>query len=148
MNSVVKKVLLIALAVLIVMQFIPMDTSAPAVVPQRDFINVTNPPQDVAKMLKAACYDCHSHETVYPWYSRIQPVGWWLLGHVNNGKDELNFSEWTNYSSEKQAHKLAESIELIEERHMPLKSYTWTHPDAVLSDEDIATLNKWLDSVN
>jgi hypothetical protein len=104
-------------------------------------------PADVAQLLKTACNDCHSNYTVYPWYTNIQPVGWWLQHHVNEGKEKLNFSEFTTYRPFRQFHKLDETIEMIKEGEMPLNSYTWVHTDAKLNEEQKALLTNWAMSV-
>ena len=98
-------------------------------------------------MLRSACYDCHSNSTIYPWYTKVQPLGWWIKGHVRNGRKKLNFSEWTTLDEERKSHKLSECVEEIEERHMPLKSYTWLHPLAKMDDQDRERLAAWLGSL-
>ena len=128
--------LLLALAALIVIQFFQIDRNNSTVGTDQDFINVHGIPENVASKLRNACYDCHGDNTQYPWYTYIQPVGWWVKGHVDHGKGKLNFSRWSAYDMEKKKHKLEECIEEVEARHMPLKSYTWMHPKAKLSDED------------
>ncbi len=100
------------------------------------------PPQ-VETILQKACYDCHSNSTRYPWYARVQPLGWWLAHHVDEGKEELNFSEFTNLTPEMRAHKLAELIEQVERGEMPLRSYTLIHRDANLTQAEKETLINW-----
>jgi len=100
-------------------------------------------PENIETTLKAACYDCHSNRTVYPWYAGIQPAAWWLANHVEEGKEELNFSEFTAYSPKRQRHKLEEVAEMVREHEMPLKSYELLHPVAVLSAEQITELSNW-----
>lgn len=104
-------------------------------------------PADVEKILKTACYDCHSNNTVYPWYSHIQPVTWWLDKHIRDGKKDLNFSEFTTYSARRQYRKLEEVGELAENGGMPLSSYTLIHRDAKLSPEQKATLTGWVNAL-
>ncbi len=102
-------------------------------------------PQDVALIMKLACNNCHSNRTIYPWYSNIQPAAWWLDDHVRHGKEELNFSEFTNKAIAVQNHKLEEVIEKIEEGEMPLPEYTYLglHPEAKLSDAQKNTMINW-----
>jgi len=100
-----------------------------------DFMALEQPPAAVAKILKDACYDCHSNNSKYPWYSEVAPVSWWITGHINGGKQHLNFSEWGNYPAKKAAHKLEECYEMMENGAMPLKSYTWLHSEAKLTDD-------------
>lgn len=102
-------------------------------------------PKEVMNTLKSACLDCHSNKTEYPWYTNIQPVGFWLSSHINEGKKHLNFSEFLNRPKAKQIHKMEETIEMIEKGEMPLKSYTYfgLHPNARLSAEDKSMLIAW-----
>ena len=94
-------------------------------------------PEEIAAISKAACDDCHSNKTTYPWYANVQPAAWWLSNHVNEGKKHLNFSEFTIRRIAVQNHKLEEIVEMVEEGEMPLKSYTWLglHPDAKLTQD-------------
>ena len=112
----------------------------PAVIDKNDFISLTEPTMEVEGILRNACYDCHSNETKFPWYAHVAPVSWWLSDHIQEGREELNFSDWGTYSEKRSDHKLEECIELVEEGEMPLNSYTWTHGNAVLSDTDKSTL--------
>ncbi len=143
----IRKFLIAALIALVVIQFISIDKTNPLVDAAQDFVTRTNPPASVLKNLKNACYDCHSHETSYPWYTNIQPVAWWLKGHIKGGVEHLNFSIWNSYSNKKKAHKIEECIEKIELRHMPLKSYTWMHSDAKLDNTERDELIMWLQSL-
>ena len=107
------------------------------------FILETNPSKEVLEVLKTSCLDCHSNHTVYPWYNTISPVNYWLDHHIEEGKDELNFSDWASYSKKKKDHKLEELIEEIEENKMPLNKFTWTHKEAVLNSEQKELLYAW-----
>ena len=135
-----KKILIVVIVAFIVMQFFRIDMSAPQIDVAKDFITITNPSDEVKQLLKSTCYDCHSYETKYPWYSQVAPVSWWLKHHVNEGREELNFSEWGSYDAEKVDHKLEECAEEVEEAEMPLKPYTFTHSEAKLSQEQRETL--------
>ena len=103
-------------------------------------------PAEVEAILQSACYDCHSNQTQYPWYAEIQPVAYWLAGHVNEGKRKLNLSEFTNRKVSWQNHKFEEILEVMEEGNMPLDSYTWTHGEARLSEQQVKTLVTWVQS--
>lgn len=104
-------------------------------------------PADVNTILEKACNDCHSNNTRYPWYYNIQPVGIWMNNHVIEGKNGLNFSEYTNRRLRYQYHKMEELIELVNEGGMPLDSYTWTHGDARLRPEEKTKLVNWAESI-
>jgi len=102
---------------------------------------------DVKMILDKACMDCHSNNTRYPWYNNIQPVAWWLNNHVIDGKKELNFDEYANRRPRFQYRRMEQTIDLIKKGEMPLDSYTWTHKDAILSEEEKAKLFDWAQSV-
>ena len=107
------------------------------------FLTQTNPPEEVLAIMKTSCFDCHSDQTRYPWYNNVAPVSWWLDGHIEEGKEHLNFSDWSSYSDKKKDHKLEEVIETVESSEMPLDSYTWTHEDARLSDRQREAVMAW-----
>jgi hypothetical protein len=104
-------------------------------------------PADVKVILKKACTDCHTNNTVYPWYSKIQPVDWWLNDHVVEGKNQLNLDELASRPAWLRYHKLEEVIEQVKEGKMPIDSYTWTHKDARLTDEEKAKLTGWAQGI-
>lgn len=121
---------------LIVIQFFPIILNESDTVPQSDFMVENQVPATIKNRLQVSCYDCHSNNTDYPWYSKIQPAAWFLEDHIQEGKDELNFNEWATYSDRRKNSKLRSIISQIEEDKMPLDSYTLIHKDAILSDED------------
>ncbi|WP_437395094.1 heme-binding domain-containing protein [Flagellimonas lutimaris] len=143
--KIVKKIAIALLVVLIGMQFYRPEKN----VSEGDYVTTfeteTQPSPEVKEILKAACYDCHSANTEYPWYNNIAPVSYWLANHIEEGKEHLNFSDWENYDAKKKDHKLEEVIEEVKEGEMPLNEYTWTHADAKLSDEQISALLAWAD---
>ena len=143
----IRKILLFLLVALIIIQFIhPKRNKAEG--PQANYMgNVHTIPADVKILLAKACNDCHSNNTVYPWYSKLQPVDWWLNKHIQNGKKHLNFDEYTNRSLRYQYHKMEETIEMVKEGEMPLNSYTWIHKDAILTDEEKSKLTTWASDV-
>jgi Haem-binding domain len=100
-------------------------------------------PADVHRLLVAACYDCHSDHTVYPWYANVQPVGWWLADHVNSGKRHLDFSAFGAYGPHQAARRLDEVADQVDENKMPLRSYTWMHPAARLTDAQRTKIVDW-----
>mgnify|MGYP003586547652 FL=1 len=140
----IKNMLTVLLLLFIGIQFIDVkknisqDRSANAIE------NYEEVPAKALSILKTSCYDCHSNNTIYPSYSKVQPVKWWLADHVNSGKRHLNFDEFNSYSREKKLEKLDEIIETIKEGEMPLASYTVIHQDAKLSASDISEIEKWV----
>lgn len=104
-------------------------------------------PSDVNTILEKACNDCHSNNSRYPWYFNIQPIGMWMNEHIKDGKKELNFSEYASKRPRYQYNKMKETIDQIKEGEMPLDSYTWTHKDAVLTQDEKNKLIDWANSV-
>lgn len=138
-----KKILIVLLLALVVIQFIrPAKNRSTAEEPQ-SITKVYQVPDNVNEILKKACYDCHSNNTRYPWYNNIQPIYWWLNDHIQEGKKELNFSEFGTYTAKRQAKKLKKVAEEVKEGEMPLNSYTWMHKDAILTDEEVSTIVNW-----
>lgn len=140
----IKKIILGVLAILVIIQFIPVDLNQEEVVPSTDFIKTENPPLEIANLFKTSCYDCHSNNTTYPWFDKIAPVSFWVNHHIEEAKEELNFSEWATYSEKRKKHKLDEILEEVLEKEMPLDSYLWTHGEAELSSEQIEQLEAWI----
>jgi hypothetical protein len=91
--------------------------------------------------------DCHSNNTNYPWYSKLQPVDWWMADHIKEGKAHLNLDDYTNRRLRYQFHKMEEIAEQVKEGHMPLKSYTWIHKGAILTEEEKNILIDWAISI-
>ncbi|HET9431128.1 MAG TPA: heme-binding domain-containing protein [Chitinophagaceae bacterium] len=143
----VKKILLVLLVALIIIQFIhPAKNQTTE--PQPNHIgNVYAIPAEVKTIMENSCNDCHSNNTKYPWYSRLQPVDWWMANHVKDGKKELNFDEFTNKKPKYQYKKMEEVVEMIEEGEMPLKSYTWIHTNARLAEAEKKALINWAESI-
>jgi hypothetical protein len=104
-------------------------------------------PTEVLAVLERACYDCHSHETKWPWYSRVAPVSWLVAHDVREGREELNFSTWNRLDSKKQVKAMHESWEEVEEGKMPPWFYLPPHPEARLTAEDREVLRAWSRSV-
>lgn len=124
-------------------QFIRPDFTNPPIVAENRLEASTQVPEQVEKILTTSCKDCHSNETNYPWYSKIQPAAWFLSGHISEGRKQLNFSEYGTYETRRKRRKLDEVCEQVETREMPLPSYLWIHWGAKLSDEEVKTLCDW-----
>lgn len=138
------KKLWIVIVIIVVMQFIRPGKNISGDETQ-SITTKYNVPEEVKSILVSACNDCHSNKTTYPWYSEIQPGGWWLNSHLKGGKKHLNFSEFTKKSIAVQNHKFEEIIESVDEKEMPLKSYTWLglHKNAKLSDDQRKLIINW-----
>lgn len=135
------------LVALVGIQFISTRSNQSKDVPSSDFILTYKVPDNIGHILNISCYNCHSNNTEYPWYSRVQPVGFLLESHINKGKAELNFSEFGTYSVRKQKSKLKSMVNQIETDVMPLSSYTFIHRDARISQENKKTLVNYLNSI-
>ena len=136
--------ILVLITGLVVIQFFSTSLNQNKTISQADFSNTFNVPNDIQNLLKKSCYDCHSNNTMYPWYSKVQPMAWLLENHIKEGKEELNFSEFGNYSKRRQKGKLKSIISQINNDEMPLTSYTLIHSDVKLSEKDKQILEDWL----
>jgi hypothetical protein len=132
-----KKVLIIIVIILIAIQFIPVNKTNPPVSAG------LNAPAELMSVFKKSCYDCHSHETVWPWYSNIVPVSLLIINDVNEGRGHLNFSEWENLSRKNKAKLKEEIWEEIEKGGMPLGKYILLHPEAELNQKDKDLIKEW-----
>ena len=109
-----------------------------------DISNTVVVPNEVSNILKNSCFDCHSNNTRYPWYSFIQPGAWWMDSHIRKGKVNLNFSEFGSYSNRKQQSKLQAIANSIKDETMPISFYTLLHKNAKLSPDDKLVLLGWV----
>ena len=134
------RIVYLVVVILIFMQFFGIERNNPPVDAREEFFSQVKADDATKTLIKTACYDCHSHETVYPFYAYLQPAGWFMADHIEEGREHLNFSTWGLYSRDKRHHKAEECVEMIEEGEMPLKSYTILHPSANLNEEDKAKL--------
>ncbi len=140
----IKKILIAVVAILVLIQFIRPEKNV-SNDNTYDISKKYDIPADVSNLLKVSCNDCHSNNTIYPWYANVQPVAWWINDHIEDGKGHLNFSEFTKMPIAIQNHKLEETIEMVEDHEMPLASYTnfGLHSEANLSDEDRKKIIDW-----
>ena len=138
-----KKILLGLIVILAAIQFIrPARNLSDKATPNE--ISLHYPmPQEVKVILKHSCNDCHSNNTVYPWYVNLQPVGWWMQWHINDGKRHLNFSEFGTYSEKKAKEKYGDIEDEVSNGEMPLDSYVWLHHDTRLTPEQSKVVVDW-----
>ena len=144
MKKILKIVAIVIVAAFIVIQFFRPDFTNPTV----NSAEVLKTPENVGAILKRSCNDCHTNETAYPWYSKIQPSASFLKDHIDEGRSELNFSVWETYGNSKKKRKLDEICDQVKSRLMPLPSYLWIHWGAKLSDEEVKTLCDWANAEN
>jgi hypothetical protein len=139
----IKKIFAGLFILLLVLQIVKQEANNGEVVGENHISKSLQIPEEINLILERSCNDCHSNQTNYPWYSKIQPIGFWLQNHVNEGKEELNLSEFKTYSAKKQKHKLEEIAEQVDAHEMPLFSYTLIHKQAELNQEQISLLSNW-----
>ncbi len=141
-----KRVVLGIIVVLILIQFIRPEKND-----SRDYTNDYTleilVSDQVKEIIKTSCRDCHTNSTRYPWYSEIAPISWYLAHHVNEGKEHLNFSEWTAYNKDQKSHILKDLKEELEEHKMPLKSYLLLHENAKLTPNQYQILLDWVKTI-
>ncbi|HEX5168003.1 MAG TPA: heme-binding domain-containing protein [Cyclobacteriaceae bacterium] len=142
-----KKILYALIGVLVVIQFLQSSKNIAEGISENDITKVYQMPENVVHTLQKKCYDCHSHNTEYPWYYNIQPLGWWMNFHIKEGKEELNFSDFKNYDAKRANHKLEEIAEVANEGSMPIKSYQWMHGDSKLTPGEVEAITSWVKSL-
>ncbi len=143
MKKVLKWSLVVFSLLFVGAQFYRPDRTNPPVDAGKTLAANTRMTPEVEAILRRSCNDCHSSETVWPWYSNVAPASWFLQRHVDEGRRELSFSEWATYPKRKRERKLHEMCEQVESGEMPLKSYLPLHPEARLSDEDKRVVCEW-----
>jgi len=138
-----RKILLIIIIILVVIQFIRPARNISTTPSPHDISTEYTVPDSIKNIMAVACNDCHTNNTRYPWYANIQPVGWWLQNHVNEGKRHLNYSEFTSLEKKKQYKKMDETAHEVKEGDMPLNSYLWIHHDAELTQAQKDMIVNW-----
>ena len=146
MRKIVRFGILILIVGFIVIQFFQPEKNKEQIT-GNDILRYHEVPETVAAILEESCYDCHSNNTRYPWYDRISPVSWMVNNHIQDGKHELNFSEWGKLDIYKKITTLEEIRQESSRKTMPLKSYLIMHPKARLSDEQIKTIEEWAEKL-
>ncbi len=138
----IKKVVLMLIVVFCLIQAIRIDKTITPIDTSKDLISITAPDVETTDILKKACYDCHSNQPTFPWYTNVAPVSWWIKHHIDEGRHHLNFSEWSTFSAKKKNHKIEECVEMLESNEMPMNSYTCMHKEAKLTnDQRLALVN-------
>lgn len=132
-----KKIAAVSVGLLVLAQLIRVDKTPPEAQGE-----IPAPPE-VRQILTRACYDCHSNQTTWPWYTNVAPVSWWISNHVHEGRRHLDFTQWDTYPAKRRKKKMEETRELVEKGEMPMPSYLWVHDEAKLSEQDKKTLIDW-----
>lgn len=142
-----KKILMWTVIGFIAMQLIPVDRVNPPVKKSENFVDLLQPPAKVQKLLKNACYDCHSNETIYPKYAYVAPISWSVKHHVNEGREHLNFSVWGKYNKDLKDGMLEKSVNEIKDEMMPMPAYIIYHDNAKLTKEERALLEDYFQTL-
>ena len=135
------------LIILVAIQFVPVDRENPVSDKNNDLLVVTQAPEDIHNLIKNACYDCHSNETVWPWYSSVAPVSFLIANHVAEARENVNFSDWASFDKEDIRGILKHMRKEIDQNKMPLKGYVTLHPEAKMTAEQKASVLEWIDYV-
>lgn len=146
-KKILRRIFQILIVAFIIIQFFRPAKNSSEGISNNDITKLYTVPSDIQSILKTSCYDCHSNNTIYPWYSYIQPVAWWLNGHIKDGKRGLNFSEFAGYRIRKQYKRLEDINELVKKNEMPLDTYLWIHKYAKLNDQQKLILANWATAI-
>ncbi|MCC3215800.1 heme-binding domain-containing protein [Chryseobacterium sp. X308] len=142
-----KKIVFWTLVAFALIQFFPVDRVNKPVDSAVNFVDSRKSPEKIRTLLKNACYDCHSNETVYPKYAFIAPISWSVKSHVNEGREHLNFSTWGTYNKDLKENMLTKSIQTIQNKTMPMPGYIVYHKEANLSEAERALLIQYFEEM-
>lgn len=142
-----KKIILWSIVALVAIQLIPVDRTNLPVKKSENFVDIFQTPENVKEILKNACYDCHTNETVYPDYAYIAPISWSIKDHVNEGREHANFSIWGTYNKEIKQSILEKSAKTIREGSMPLPGYIVYHHSANLNAGEKKVLSDYFETI-
>ena len=141
--KVVKWLLIVVACLVVVVQFIRPARTNPPVDESQTIHACTHMTPQVAAILDRSCRDCHSNKTVWPWYTNVVPISWFIANHVNGGRHMMNLSEWGRLERDRQRKKLTQMCDEVTDAAMPLSTYTPLHPGSKLSTADVKTLCDW-----
>ena len=146
LRRIAKWFFVILVILFLAIQFVRPARTNPAVDESRTIFARTQMPPLVAAIFNRSCVDCHSNKTVWPWYTNVAPISWFITGHVNDGRQMMNLSEWGRMDQDRQSKKLRQMCEEVTDGAMPLSSYTPLHSGSKLSPADVKTLCDWTDA--
>jgi hypothetical protein len=141
--KIVKLLLILVVCAFVIAQFKRPAKTNPAIDHSAAIEAQSQLDPKVAAILDRSCNDCHSNKTRWPWYASVAPVSWFVIDHVDEGRDHMNFSEWGSYGPAERKALLGQFCELVTEGWMPLSSYTPLHPGSKLTDEDKKAVCEW-----
>lgn len=142
-----KIILLILLGILVIIQLIPSGMPGNSPDEEYNFFSANDVPTEVTNLLKSACYDCHSQEVNFPWYSYVAPISWQVASDINRGREHLDFSNWEALSKRKKIKMLGEISDEVSIGEMPLRIYKIMHGEASLTEEQRNQLVNWAENL-
>ncbi|PWN58735.1 heme-binding domain-containing protein [Chryseobacterium viscerum] len=142
-----KKIIFWILVGFALIQFFPIDRTNQPVDSVKNFVEAKKTPEKIRTLLKNACYDCHSNETVYPKYAFIAPVSWSVKSHVNEGREHINFSTWETYNKDLKESMLTKVVQTIQNKTMPMPGYIVYHKEANLSEAERTLLIQYFEEM-
>lgn len=145
MKRVLKATAILLIVLVVGIQFVRPARTNPPVDESQTIKSNTQISPEVASIFERACRDCHTNKTVWPWYTNVAPLSWWLSNHVNDGRSSLNMSEWAKLPPDRQERKLRQICDEVSDGVMPLSSYMPMHPQAKLSEQDKKAICDWTD---
>ena len=143
----IKRLLILIVVLLVVIQFVPVKAPSNNINTSNDLVSVEKLDGDVSVILKSSCYDCHSSQTHYPWYSYMAPVSWLVANDVKEGRAKLNFSDWGLNNKRRKIRQLEDIKEQVQQGEMPMGIYTVIHKKAKLTESQKQLLLKWTDGM-
>lgn len=142
-----KKIVILIVVIFVLLQFFPVQKPEVLIENPNDFLINTSVPENISTKLKSACYDCHSNESNFPWYANIAPPKWFVFKHINEGRKELNFSNWNALNKDDKVEILDDISTVLMDGEMPLKNYTLLHSEAKLTNEEKEIIINWMDEL-
>jgi hypothetical protein len=146
MGRVLKWVGVVFVVAFVGIQFVRPDMTNPQEDESLFYANHVRVPPEIAQILERSCFDCHSQRTVWPWYSQVAPISWFLAKDVANGRKHLNFSRWGAYAKVRQMTALNDIVDEVSSNGMPLPNYLTLHSEARLDSTDRAKIIAWAES--
>ncbi len=147
MKRVLRIILITLISFMVIIQFIPNELPENTFDLTKDLLNVEQVPENVRNTLKTSCYDCHSYQTVYPWYSYVAPVSWLVVRDIREGRDKVNFSEWGDLKKRSKIKVLSKIADEVKSGDMPMPAYLIMHRNAKPDERQRDELIKWTDQV-
>ena len=143
MTVMLKRILFAIATILLLAQLAQPDRSVPPIDPAQDMLQVTAASSEIQQLVIGACYDCHSYKTQYPWWAFVTPINFWIQGHINEGREKVNYSRWDIYAGNEEA---AESGKSMAEGEMPPSGYSGMHGHAKLTDAQKQQMIAWFNA--